>query len=129
MKRLAKNSRKREANRDLTAASHLASVQAYQTGMFLSAVWAVPKQTRLTLDDLLDLIVFNGILIGTFMPAVQTAREAARRAAFADNKRQIGLSLHNYDTPLSYSPPVARARRVGLSGFGVSVYRTGKLVR
>jgi len=63
------------------------------------------KRTAFTLIELLVVIAIIAVLIALLLPAVQQAREAARRTQCRNNMHQIGLALHNYHDTHSCFPP------------------------
>jgi prepilin-type N-terminal cleavage/methylation domain-containing protein len=68
------------------------------------SLFTKPKSSGFTLVELLVVIAIIGMLVGLLLPAVQAAREAARRMQCSNNLKQMSLAFLNYETAFKRFP-------------------------
>jgi prepilin-type N-terminal cleavage/methylation domain-containing protein/prepilin-type processing-associated H-X9-DG protein len=86
------------------------------------------RQRGFTLVELLVVIAIIGILIALLLPAIQAAREAARRSQCTNNMKQLGLGVLNYESSRKKLPPPGQCDSTGGASTTYMIHSTATMI-
>ena len=94
----------------------------------MRSTYAGAKRRAFTLVELLVVIAIIGILVALLLPAVQAAREAARRSQCTNNMRQMGIALLNHHDSKKHFPEGVHIPDVNVPAHGPAAFGWGGLI-